>query len=371
MFVNSAFSALLASEGRWDLVSGTMVLVAVLRAFATVVVVRWPAPLVWLAALMVLDAAAQLLLLAVCSRAIAPAVRFRPVLPTRAELTALYGFGAQAFLVQTSVLVIAYTDTALIGFLLGAASVTRYSLPLQLVEYSRTLVTGVTQSLLPELSALHARRDHAAMRALYFTAARTSLTLALFINVHLVAVGPAFLRLWVGPEIAEGSTLILLCLTVAATAAALSTQVLLPYYQALDRLGVLAVLVIAEAVVNFGMSVWLARALGVWGVALATAVPALGITMLLAPARVLPLLGIGLPDMLRRVIAPAVAVGLACAAVQLAVATSLPATSFAIIGLRGALSAVAAAAVVVGTFPRDGWLPIVARISPFLARRLG
>lgn len=370
MFVNSALTALLASEGRFDLVSGVMILVALVRAAATVVVTRWPTPLVWLGVLMALDAAVQLPLLLLCSRAIAPQVRFRPARPSRSELAELYGFGAQALLVQVSVLVISYTDTALIGVILGAASVTLYTLPLQLIEYSRVLVTGITQSLLPEIAALRTRNDTPGMRRLYFQAARTSATMAVFVNIHLVMLGPAFLGLWVGQEIAEGSFRILACLGIAATASAASLQVLLPFYQALDRVRILAVIVIAEAAVNFALSIWLAKILGVWGVALATAIPAVGVTLLFAPRRMLPLLGISIPDVARQVAVPALLVGTAGALVQTAVGPWLPVTSYGVLAVRATLSCVAAALVVLATFPRAGWLPFVARLAPGLARRL-
>lgn len=370
MFVNSAMSALVASQGRSDLVSAVMILVAVVRAAATIVVMQLPSPLVWLAALMAADAIVQLPLLVLCGKIVAPEVKLRPVLPTRPELASLYGFGAQAFVVQVSVLVIAYTDTALIGVILGAAAVTLYTLPLQLIEYSRVLVSGITQSLLPELAALRARGDMAGMRAIFFTAARMSATLALFVNVHLVLLGPAFLRLWVGPEIAEGSLRILACLAIAATASAVSLQVLLPYYQALDRMRVLAAIVIVEAVVNLALSVWLSQTLGVWGVALATAVPAVAVTFVLAPSRILPAIGVGLPEALRRIAAPALAVGAVSGLVQLAIGPWLPVTSFAVLAARAAVSVAAAGLTVLVAFPREGWMPIVARLAPGLARRL-
>lgn len=370
MFVNSALSALIASEGRSDLVSAVLILVAVVRAVATVIVTRWPSPLEWLATLMAIDAVVQFPLLVVCGRAVAPGVALRPVKPTRPELASLYSFGAQAFVVQISVLLIAYTDTALIGVILGAAAVTLYTLPMQLIEYSRVLVSGVTQSLLPELAAQRARNDLAGMRAIFFTAARLSATLTVFVNVNIVLLGPAFLRLWVGPEVAEGSLRILLCLGIAATASAVSLQTLLPFYQAFDRMRVLAAIVIVEAVVNLALSVWLSQALGVWGVALATALPAVAVTLTLAPSRILPLIGVGLPEVLRRVAGPALAVGAVSGAVQLAIGSWMPVTSFPVLAARAALSLAAAGLAVLAAFPREAWLPIVSRLAPALARRL-
>jgi hypothetical protein len=194
--------------------------------------------------------------------------------------------------------------------------------------------------------------------------------LAVFVNLHLVLLGPSFLRLWVGPAIAAESGPILLCLAVTATSSALSAQVLTPYYQAMDRLRVLAFIVVAEAVVNFGLSVWLAGVFGVWGVALASAVPAVGITLLWAPLHILPRIDVGMRTVVRDVIAPAAAVGLVCLLVQTVLSSWLLADTYLRLALRMAVVAPVALLVVAATFPRSNWLPLVARLFPSLARRL-
>ncbi|MEZ5291803.1 MAG: polysaccharide biosynthesis C-terminal domain-containing protein [Vicinamibacterales bacterium] len=370
MFLNSAFSALLASHGRWDLVSGIIVVATLARTVGVVWATYQPTPIVKLAAVVVLDAALQLPLLMAACRAVAPSVAIRPVMPERQELRGLYGFGVQAFVLQVAVLVIAYTDTALIGVLLGASAVTLYALPLQLIEHSRVVINGITQSLLPELAAFRARGDVASLKALYLDASRACGALSAFVNVHLVMLGPAFLRLWVGPEIATGSFNILLFLAIGATASALSTQILTPFYQAFDRQRYLVGVVVAEAVVNFGLSVWLSRALGVWGVALATAVPAAGITLALAPRFILPRIGVGLRDFARRVALPSAALGAACALTQALLAPWVDPTSYARLALRVAVAGAVALPVIVVVFPRETWMPLAGRVAPSLARRL-
>jgi hypothetical protein len=248
-----------------------------------------PDAMVWLSIVSVVDApfscALHLLL-----PAGGASVRMGAVRPTREELRGLYGFGAQAFVVQTALLIIGYTDTALIGVLLGAASVTLYTLPLQLVEQSRVLVNGITQSLLPELAAYRARGEFDKLKSLFLAASRTCAALSVLINVHLVILGPAFLAIWVGPVVAAESPRILLFLGTTATASALSTQVMNPFYQALDLLKLL-VLVVSPGRRQLALSVWFAGRFGVWGVALATAIPAVAITMVFAPL-LLPRVGV-------------------------------------------------------------------------------
>jgi O-antigen/teichoic acid export membrane protein len=370
MFVGSAFSALLASHGRWDLVSGVVIAGTVGRTAAVFWAMSRPNPLVTMAVVMLIDSVLQVGVLMGLCRLVAPEVRLRPTAPTREELADLYGFGFQAFFVQVALLLIAYTDTALIGVLLGAASVTVYALPLQLIEHSRTLVTGITQSLLPELAALRARGDVVRLRLVYLRASRIAAAMAAFVNVHLVVLGPSFLALWVGPGFEDDARKILPFLALAATCGALSTQVLNPFYQALDLLRTLVVIILVEAAVNIVLSVWFAQTLGVWGVALATAIPAVAITMVFAPRFMLARLDVSGRAFVQEVIGPAVALAAVSIAVQAALGPWVGQDSYPALVLRVACSTAVAVPIVFATFPRAEWLPIVARLAPALARRV-
>lgn len=363
-FPSSAFQALLASHGRLDLVTIIQLATGLMRTAAIVAVLALPSPLTRIGMVVAGEAVLALPLLAWASRQVAPRVVLGFAVPTRAELRSLYGFGLQAFFVQTALLAIAYTDTALIGLLLGATAVTSYVLPLQLIEYSRVLVSGVTQGLLPEVAALEARGDRAGLKTLYLRACRACAALSVFVNVHLVMLGPAFLAVWIGAEFAEGAFRILLFLSIAATAAALSTQVLTPFYQALDMLKILAALLAAEALINVGLSAWLASTIGAWGVAAATAAPAVLLTLLLAPRYVLRRLEVTGGEFARRVVLPAAAVGLVSIAAQLALSIWLEPRSYLGLTLRVGGSVLAVVPVVMATFPASEWQPFVARLRP-------
>ncbi len=369
-FPGTAFTALIASHGRWDIVTGIALLGGIARTIAVVWTLSLPNPLIGLAVVTVIEAMLMLPVFVWTCRLVAPRVKARFAMPTRGELRSLYGFGFQAFFVQIALLVIAYTDTALIGMMLGPAAVTLYVLPLQLVEYSRVLVGGITQSLLPELSALKARGNFAELKAVYLRSARACAALSTFVNVHLVLLGPAFLVLWVGPSFTEQAFRILLFLGIAATLAAVSTQVLIPFYQALDMLKVLVAIILTEAILNIALSVWLGSTVGVWGVALATALPALAVTMVLAPKYMLPRLDVRLGEFSRGVLLPAAALAAVSIVTQQILSLWMGEGSYAIMTVRVTCSMAAALPVIAITFPPDEWLPWVARVAPRLAARL-
>lgn len=363
MFVSSSLSALLAAHGRFDLVGLTTIVTAVPRLFLVIWATRQPSPLVPLAMVSVTDAAIMVPAFYALCRLVAPAVSIRPTLPTFAELRALYGFGVQVFVVQIAALIISYTDTALIGVLLGAAAVGLYSLPLQLIEQSRLLVNGVTQNLVPEVSAFKARGEMARLAHLFLKTSRACVTMSTFVNVHLVLLGPAFLALWVGPAMAAESPRILLFLALAATAASVSTQVMTPFYMALDRVRTLVVIVIAEAALNFTLSYWLARTVGLWGVALGTAIPAVALTLVFAPRPILASVGLGGGRFAMHVMGPALLLAAASVSVQMLISQWFGIASYLDLALRVAASAAIGLPIVLTTFERHELPGLLRRFS--------
>lgn len=352
MFVSSALSALLTAHGRLDLVGLLFMACVVPRVLLVLWATGQPSPLVPLSMVTVTDALLLVPSLYALCRFVAPEVHIRPTRPTMPELRALYGFGVQVFVVQIAALIISYTDTALIGVLLGAASVGLYALPLQLIEQSRMLVNGVTLNLMPELSAFKARGEMARLASLFLTASRACFTLSAFVNVHLVLLGPAFLALWVGPAMATESPRILLFLAVAATAASVSTQVMTPFYMALDLVRILVVIVIAEAGLNFALSYWLSQAVGLWGVALGTAIPAVFLSLLFTPRPILSRLDVGVGHFAAHVLGPAVLLAAASIGVQALISRWFAIDSYLDMALRVAASAAVALPIVLTTFER-------------------
>jgi hypothetical protein len=104
-------------------------------------------------------------------------------------------------------------------------------------------------------------------------------------------------------------------------------------------------------------------------VALASAVPAAGMTLLMVPWHILPRIDVGLRAVVTDVLAPAVAVGAVSLAVQMLL-SSWVLDSYLALLLRVAVVSPTALLVVAATFPRSDWLPLVARLAPGLARRL-
>jgi O-antigen/teichoic acid export membrane protein len=284
VFVGSAFVGLLSGYERYDLANAVYLVGVVIRFVATPLLVReGHEPLITLAVLSSAVAGLGVLLLAIVSFRVVPGFALRLLRPTGAELARLYGFGLQSFFIIFAVKLISYTDTTVIGVTLGAASVALYTLPLQLVEYARAAVTGFSGVFLPRLAGLAAQKDHAALREAYLSSMRFACVLSGWMVASMIVLGPAFLNRWVGPDFGTPVQMVLLWLAVAAFGQVISTQVPLPFYQALHIVAVPAAVLTLEAAINLGLSLWLAPRLGIVGVAVATVVPALLVSGVVLP----------------------------------------------------------------------------------------
>jgi len=315
--------------------------------------VRGSNPLLILALIVVVTGALETMALAAVAYRVDRTLAVRPVRPHAAELRLLYGFGLFAFLMQISDRIISYTDTTVIGVVLGASSVALYSLPLQLAEYARIAVYGIVSVLLPHLTSLHALGHNREMGDVYVRSVRIAAFVSAFLNVNLVFLGVPFLRLWIGPAYADAAPLVLLCLGAAGFLQAISTQSQIPFCMALQTLRFPVMVLLFEALANLVLSIALARPMGIAGVAVATAVPALLGSALFVPAYVTRRLGVPFSSLARGALLPALVLVLALSLLHTLMNLWLPSSSYVAILAKGAGTVLVALPVGLAVFPRD------------------
>jgi O-antigen/teichoic acid export membrane protein len=151
------------------------------------------------------------------------------------------------------------------------------------MEYGRTAVGGFTGVWLPRLTLLTTRGDMASMREAYLSTSRIACFLTAWLGATVMTLGPAFLNRWVGDEFGTPAQWVLLFLAIAAFGQVLSTHAPLGFYQALHLVSLPAKVLMLEALINLGLSIWLAPRLGITGVALATALPAVCVSAVVLP----------------------------------------------------------------------------------------
>jgi O-antigen/teichoic acid export membrane protein len=268
----SVFPSILDGLERYTAKSVVRLLALAARVTGMVAVVNdggglWPLAVVYTA----VNLTEHAVMAGLCVRFL-PGLRFRPSLVDRATLRDVRTYSVDAFLAMLAGRVTVQTGAILVGLMLPAGQVTFFATSARLVEYAKSLLRTITTTLTPNVAALEARGDHAAITRLFLTATRWVLYAVLPVNVGLVLFGGPFLRRWVGEEFVAGSYPALVVLSATLTLAVAQSAASRILY-GLGRLRWFARAALAESGVNVLLTLALIKPFGVTGVATAVAVP--------------------------------------------------------------------------------------------------
>ncbi|MBD3161453.1 MAG: oligosaccharide flippase family protein [Candidatus Eisenbacteria bacterium] len=221
--------------------------------------------------------------LAVRSRRMIPALRFRPRSVDRTDLRRLLGFSVWVFLGHLGFLLYYNTDYLLIHWFVGPEQVAHYNLAARWDPMLRTVVGSFAALLIPVSASLIAVRDLPEIRRLLDRATRYCLLVALPSCLLLAIFARPFLRAWAGEAYGEAApAMVALLLPLVLT---LSQTPSFSLFVGLGKAKVNGILTVAFAVVNVGLSLYFAVVLrlGLLGIALGTAVTYFVRTGLISP----------------------------------------------------------------------------------------
>ena len=280
--VSGVFGGVLIGLERFDYNNGIEIAVGSLRAAAVVIVLRSGHGLVALALVQLGVTLVRLIANIYFTRRLYPEldVWSRAWDPESARLVFKFGLTA-SFLHITGSLML-YSDSLVIGAFLPVGMVTYFAIAGNLNDYARAVVSGISGTLTPRLSALQARGHHASLQSALLTSARLSSLAVLPIVVTFLVRGPSFIGLWMGPDYAQlsGQVLRILALTLVPLA---GYQVVAAAMFGINKHGGLIPVFIAEAVANIILSIVWVRTHGVVGTAMGTMVPRVIVSTFVGP----------------------------------------------------------------------------------------
>jgi O-antigen/teichoic acid export membrane protein len=200
--------------------------------------------------------------------------------PESGQLIFKYGLTASFLHVTASLM--AYGDSLVLGALLPIGMITYFAIAGNLIEYARSVVSGISQTLSPRLSALQAGGQQAALQGALMTSARLSTLVVIPIVATFIVRGHSFIALWMGHEYADlsGRVLSVLAITLIPLG---GYQVAAAALFGISKHGKLVPVFIAECVCNFVLSIIWVRAYGVIGTAFGTLIPRLIVSLFIGP----------------------------------------------------------------------------------------
>jgi len=184
-------------------------------------------------------------------------------------------YGAFQFVAMAADRIILHTDRIIVASMVTMAGVTVYHLAAQLRNQGRQFSSGLTMALRPAASHLHALGDYANLQKLLIIGGRIMLVALGGLYVLYATWGDRFIHLWQYGLTKQDADVAYTCLMILIAptflTVALGPGVAIMYGMARHKpFGLLGLVV---AVVNVGLSIWLARLIGIYGVAIGTAVP--------------------------------------------------------------------------------------------------
>lgn len=160
-------------------------------------------------------------------------------------------------------------DPLLIGVFLGAEKIVFFHLAQTLLTRTRSLTQMLGHAFMPAFATLSAADDKAAIENYFFTGTKFVFAIRAAASAGMIALGPAFISLWIGPDYGETAQPIV---WILATASVIGGS--LPLHNrlltAINRHGRLAILYSLRACLNVALTILLIPFLGLTGVALAT-----------------------------------------------------------------------------------------------------
>lgn len=152
----------------------------------------------------------------------APALASASVPTERFLLRPFIAFGAGAFVAQASSLATYHADKLLISALISPGAAGAYAICTSIANKILLVVAASATYTFPRTTRMQAEGDLASVASTFASATRLSMVFATCVAVPLIALAPAFLEVWIGPEFATEHALTLQLLALGYAIAASS-----------------------------------------------------------------------------------------------------------------------------------------------------
>jgi len=266
------FTSLLAGQQRYDVINFAGLVSAVLYLVGVVGVLLWRGGgVLTLAVATLIVTLVRLVWPLLWVRRELPALRLRPSLATRVQARELLSFSGRNFMIHVASKVVFSTDVIVVGIVLGIVAAGLYKIPATLFALAFGVGMAVTTLLFPLLSELEGAEERERQRDYLLAGLRMSLAVVLLVSAPLAVLPDRFLAAWL-PDGDFGDSVPVLAVLMVSLLFAQPGYMLTQFLVARGRHGGIALVRVAAVSANLVLSIVLAYAVGIWGVALATLV---------------------------------------------------------------------------------------------------
>jgi O-antigen/teichoic acid export membrane protein len=293
--LSGVFSGIPMALQRFDQVNAISISSTLLRALLIVLVLSEGGGLIALVCVQLVYTVAATVASAWVTLRLYEQLRIRFEFFTGPHVSLILSFSVYSFSLLVFDTGIMYLNSVVLGTFQSAQLVTYFWIAASLINYSRSLVSGISKTSTPVASALDARGDTAGLRRTLLSGASYATLVVLPIAVTFAMRGRSFIGLWMGWDYAELSGRVLWILTLGLAFSA-SSQVALAIMLGISKHRAVAPAFLIQALCILLASLATVRRYGVVGVAWSTTIPYLAVSLFFWPLYLRKTLQIQLPE---------------------------------------------------------------------------
>jgi O-antigen/teichoic acid export membrane protein len=165
------------------------------------------------------------------------------------------------------------TDSIVIGKFQDVSSIPYFTVGNSFVLYLMDFIVAIAAVVMPTATRLRTQGRNAELREIFLKWSKIALSLTIMAGLFLIVLGPRFIAWWIDPTFEGPAGQVLQILMISYLVFLPVRGVSLPILMGLGKPGLPTIGFLVAGLLNLGLSIVLARPLGLAGVAIGTAIP--------------------------------------------------------------------------------------------------
>ncbi|MBI5742126.1 MAG: oligosaccharide flippase family protein [Nitrospirae bacterium] len=272
LIISSTFRGIFQGLQRYDIINTTQVVIGICRAILFYLFLSQGYGLISMGIIALAGSFSLLFISYLFMRKKYSFIHFDLKKVSRFGLRSIFTYSAYTFINMIANQLTNYTGSFVIGYFMGAAAITYFSIAWSLTEYLKQFCMAFTRVFIPAISEYEAIGDYETIRKLYISGTKYTLIIVILFCLGIMMLGEPFIALWMGSKYSSSSAPVLIILIISQLfelPQLISYSVLF----GLSKHKKLSYASLISAIVNFLLSIILVRKFGLIGVALGTAIP--------------------------------------------------------------------------------------------------
>ena len=185
----------------------------------------------------------------------------------------IFSFSLYVLVLSAGVRLSFETDSLVIGKFQDVTSIPYFTVANSFVLYLMEFIIAIAAVVMPMATRLQTQGRTTELREIFLKWSKIALSLTMMAGLFLIVLGPRFIAWWIDPTFERPAGQVLQILMISNLVFLPVRGVALPILMGLGKPGLPTIGFLVAGLINLGLSVVLARPLGLAGVAIGTAIP--------------------------------------------------------------------------------------------------